>query len=69
MEKEDPIVFSDIDEVIEETSKKYGEKWENILNKRFGDLSRSELLDFLKITMEGMQKVRAKKYKAELKEE
>lgn len=61
--------ISDIEEVDEEISKKYGEKWNQIKEKKFGDLSRQELIDFLNITMEGMEKIRARKKETELKEE
>lgn len=60
--------ISDIEEVDEEISKKYGEKWNQIKEKKFGDLSRQELIDFLNITMEGMEKIRAKKDNKELEE-
>ena len=69
MKKEVQIDYSIIDEVTEEISKKYGEKWDNLVGKRFCDLSRSEMVDFLKIALEGMQKARAKRNENELKEE
>jgi hypothetical protein len=56
-----------IDKVIEEVSNNHKEIWDRIMNKKFGELSRDELLEFLKITMEGAEKMRAKKDDAEEK--
>lgn len=56
-----------IDKVIEEVSNNHKEIWDRIMNKRFGELSRDELLEFFKITMEGAKKMRAKKDDAEEK--
>ena len=54
-----------IDKVIEEVSNNHKEIWDRIMNKKFGELSRDELLEFFKITMEGAKKMRAKKDDAE----
>lgn len=56
-----------IDKVIEEVSNNHKEIWDRIMNKKFGELSRDELLEFFKITMEGAEKMRAKKDDAEEK--
>lgn len=56
-----------IDKVIEEVSNNHKEIWDRIMNKKFGELSRDELLEFFKITMEGAVKMRAKKDDAEEK--
>lgn len=56
-----------IDKVIEEVSNNHKEIWDRIMNKKFGELSRDELLEFFKITMEGAKKMRAKKDDAEEK--
>lgn len=59
----------ELDEVTEEISNKYGEKWDSFANRKFCDLSSEEKLEFLKITFEGMQLARAKRDKAKLKKE
>ena len=56
-----------IDKVIEEVSNNHKEIWDRIMNKKFGELSRDELLEFFKITMEGAEKMHAKKDDAEEK--
>lgn len=64
MDKDYSDRMRELDEVIEELSNKYGEKWDNLSNRKFSDLSRKEKLEFLKITFEGMWKARAKRAKA-----
>ena len=68
MEKKNSIDLRNIDELTEELSNKYGEKWNSIMNKKVSELSRSEFVDLLKIALKGMKEVRAKKDQAEEKE-
>ena len=69
MEKKNSIDLRNIDELTEELSNKYGEKWNSIMNKKVSELSRSEFVDLLKTALKGMKEVRAKKDQAEEKEE
>ena len=64
---EESVKLREIDEVIEEVSNNHKDIWDSIMNKKFGELSRDELLEFFKITMEGAEKMRAKKDDAEEK--
>lgn len=68
MEKKNSIDRRNIDELTEELSNKYGEKWNSIMNKKVSELSRSEFVDLLKTTLKGIKEVRAKKDQAEEKE-
>ena len=68
MEKKNSIDRRNIDELTEELSNKYGEKWNSIMNKKVSELSRSEFVDLLKIALKGIKEVRAKKDQAEEKE-
>lgn len=68
MEKKNSIDLRNIDELTEELSNKYGEKWNSIMNKKVSELSRSEFVDLLKTTLKGIKEVRAKKDQAEEKE-
>ena len=68
MDKDYSDRMRELDEVIEELSNKYGEKWDNLSNRKFSDLSRKEKLEFLKITFEGMWKARVKRTKARKQE-
>ena len=56
-----------IDKVIEEVSNNHKEIWDSIMNKKIGELSHDELLDFFKITLEGVEIIRAKRDNAEEK--
>jgi len=69
MEKKNSIDRRNIDELTEELSNKYGEKWNSIMNKKVSELSRSEFVDLLKTALKGIKEVRAKKDQAEEKEE
>ncbi|SEF89084.1 hypothetical protein SAMN05216354_1960 [Xylanibacter ruminicola] len=69
MEKKNSIDLRNIDELTEELSNKYGEKWNSIMNKKVSELSRSEFVDLLKTALKGIKEVRAKKDQAEEKEE
>ncbi|SEV82955.1 hypothetical protein SAMN04487827_0300 [Prevotella sp. khp7] len=69
MEKKNSIDRRNIDELTEELSNKYGEKWNSIMNKKVSELSRSEFVDLLKTVLKGIKEVRAKKDQAEEKEE
>ena len=64
---EKSVKLREIEEVIEEVSNNHKDIWDSIMDKKFGELSRDELLDFFKITMEGVEKIRAKREKAEEK--
>lgn len=68
MEKKNSIDLRNIDELTEELSNKYGEKWNSIMNKKVSELSRSEFVDLLKTALKGIKEVRAKKNQAEEKE-
>jgi hypothetical protein len=68
MEKKNSIDRRNIDELTEELSNKYGEKWNSIMNKKVSELSRSEFVDLLKTALKGIKEVRAKKDQAEEKE-
>jgi hypothetical protein len=68
MEKKNSIDLRNIDELTEELSNKYGEKWNSIMNKKVSELSRSEFVDLLKTALKGIKEVRAKKDQAEEKE-
>lgn len=69
MEKKNSIDRRNIDELTEELSNKYGEKWNSIMNKKVSELSRSEFVDLLKTALKGIKEFRAKKDRAEEKEE
>ena len=69
MEKKNSIDLRNIDELTEELSNKYGEKWNSIMNKKVSELSRSEFVDLLKTALKGIKEARAKKDQAEEKEE
>ena len=61
---EESVKLRELEEVIEEVSNNHKDIWDSIMNKKVGELSRDELLDFFKITLEGVEKIRAKREKA-----
>ena len=64
---EESVKLRELEEVIEEVSNNHKDIWDSIMDKKVGELSRDELLDFFKITLEGVEKIRAKKDNAEEK--
>lgn len=64
---EKSVKLRELEEVIEEVSNNHKDIWDSIMDKKIGELSRDELLDFFKITLEGVEKIRAKREKAEEK--
>lgn len=64
---EKSVKLRELEEVIEEVSNNHKDIWDSIMDKKIGELSREELLDFFKITLEGVEKIRAKREKAEEK--
>lgn len=64
---EKSVKLRELEEVIEEVSNNHKDIWDSIMDKKIGELSRDELLDFFKITLEGVEKIRAKRDKAEEK--
>lgn len=61
---EESVKLRELEEVIEEVSNNHKDIWDSIMDKKIGELSRDELLDFFKITLEGVEKIRAKREKA-----
>ena len=64
---EESVKLRELEEVIEEVSNNHKDIWDSIMDKKVGELSHDELLDFFKITMEGVEIIRAKKDNAEEK--
>ena len=64
---EKSVKLRELEEVIEEVSNNHKDIWDSIMDKKIGELSRDELLEFFKITLEGVEKIRAKREKAEEK--
>jgi len=53
MTKED----KNIDELLDELEKEHQEFWDKVKDKRFRDLTRDELREYLSLCLEGMTKV------------
>lgn len=53
MTKED----KNIDEVLDELAKEHQEFWDKVKDKRFRDLTRDELREYVSMCLEGMIKV------------
>ena len=57
MTKED----KNIDELLDELAKEHQEFWDKVKDKRFRDLTRDELREYVSMCLEGMIKVRGDK--------